>query len=240
MTVPSDPNEAVWQSGETVRDWVATSSRREERAAPQWRRMADLLPYEPDEPFTFADLGAGTGSAARTILDRYPESTAVLADFSHDMMAEAARALAPVAGRYRYVEFDLSVGPWPAGLGDGFGAVVSSLCIHHLTDARKATLFGEILDHLVPGGWFVNYDPVQAIDPVVAEAWQRVEDRRDPSAAARRANRTAEEQARFENHIRHMAPLDVQLQYLIRAGFDGVDAYWKSTEYVVYGGRRPR
>lgn len=239
MTDTPDANKAVWRSDSTVRDWVASSGRREERAAPQWRRMADLLPFGPDEPFTFADLGAGTGPAARAILERYPASTAVLVDFSHEMMAEGARAMEPVSGRYRYVEFDLRQGPWPADLGGGLGAVVSSLCIHHLPDERKAALFGEVGAHLVPGGWFVNYDPVRAPDPVVAEVWQRVEDSRDPEAPVRRANRTPDEQARYENHIRYMAPLDRQLDWLRQAGFEGVDAYWKSTEYALYGGRRP-
>ena len=240
MATTPDANEAIWRSGEMVRDWVADAGRREERAAPQWRRMADLLPFAPDEPFTFVDLGAGTGSAARAILSRYPKSSAVLADFSDSMMAEATRLMAPMAGRYRYVELDLRSGTWPAELSGPFGAVVSSLCIHHLPDERKASLFGEILERLVPGGWFVNYDPVKAPDGVAAEAWERVEDRRDPEAHDRRANRTSEEQERFENHIRHIAPIGVQLGYLSQAGFEGVDAYWKSTEYVVYGGRRPR
>lgn len=235
----ADTNDAVWRSGTVARQWATAAGEREKKAARQWQWMADLLPFEVDKAFTFVDLGAGTGSAARTILERYPASTAVLADFSHEMMAEGASAMADWQGRFRYVEFDLRRGPWPDELAEPFGAVVSSLCIHHLPDDRKAQLFAEIHDHLVPGGWFVNYDPVTAPDPVAAAAWQRVMDRRDPAAPERRKNRTPEEQLRYENHVRYMSPLDRQLDYLRRAGFEGVDAFWKSTEFVVYGGRRP-
>jgi hypothetical protein len=34
------------------------------------------------------------------------------------------------------------------------------MCVHHLPDERKHCLFAEIFDHLVPGGWYLNYDPV--------------------------------------------------------------------------------
>jgi len=234
-----DSNDVVWRSGEVARQWATEAPQREKKTARQWQLMADLLPYEPDETFTFADLGAGTGPVARTILERYPRSTAVLADFSHEMMAEGRLAMADWQGRYRYVEFDLRHGPWPADLGDRLGAVVSSLCIHHLPDERKAKLFREIYDHLAPGGWFINYDPVTAPDPVAEAAWLRVTDRRDPGASARRANRSPEERVRYENHVRHMSPLDRQLGYLRQAGFEGVDAFWKSTEFVVFGGCRP-
>ena len=47
--------------------------------------MAALLPFTEQDAFTFLDLGAGTGAASRAILDVYPRSTAILADFSAAM-----------------------------------------------------------------------------------------------------------------------------------------------------------
>ena len=67
----------------------------------------------------------------------------------------------PYSGRYRYVEFDMSVGAeWPAAIPVALDAVVTSMCVHHLPDERKQGLFAEIFDRLVPGGWYLNYDPV--------------------------------------------------------------------------------
>jgi tRNA (cmo5U34)-methyltransferase len=117
---------------------------------------------------------------------------------------------------------------------------VSSLSVHHLTDERKQGLFAEILGRLVPGGWFLNYDPVRADDPVVAAAWERAGDRDDPEAAGHRHHRTPEQQSRWENHVRYMIPLAQQLEYLRSAGFAGIDVYWKRLDYVIYGGCRPR
>jgi tRNA (cmo5U34)-methyltransferase len=202
--------------------------------------MAELLPFAVDEPFTFADLGAGTGAASRVILDHFTAAQATLADFSAQMMAQGEAELKPYEGRYRYVEFDLAAaGSWPAGLPDPVDAVISSLSVHHLNDARKQSLFAEILAHLAHGGWYLNYDPVAPPDAVVEEAWLRAGDRRDPTAAAKREHRTPEEQFRYENHVRYMIPLDPQLGFLRAAGFEGVDVFWKNLDYVIYGGRRP-
>ncbi|MDA8148222.1 MAG: class I SAM-dependent methyltransferase [Actinomycetota bacterium] len=238
MTTGDDQNAAVWQSRDAVEKWVAVEGEREAARAAQRQLMADLLPFGPDEPFTFLDLGAGTGAAARAVLGSYPRAEAVLADFSDQMMAEGARAMAPYDGRYRYVAFDMITDPWAGTLPDSFDAVVSSQCVHHVSDERKATLFAEIHAHLAPGGWYLNFDPVSADDPIVAAAWRRAADRADPGAAAKAAHRTPDEQARWENHIRYIAPLDRQLGYLRAAGFQAVDVFWKHLDSVIYGGCR--
>ena len=163
MPDTEDTNAAVWKSDIGVSFWKSTQADRERRRAGQRTLLAELLPFAADEPFTFVDLGAGTGAAARIILDHYPAAHAILADFSSQMMAQGEVELEPYEGRYSYVEFDLTkAGDWPAGIPDPVDAAISSLSVHHLNDARKQTLFAEILAHLAPGGWYLNYDPVAA------------------------------------------------------------------------------
>ena len=240
MPDTEDTNAAVWKSDIGVSFWKSTQDERERRRAGQRTLMAELLPFAADEPFTFVDLGAGTGAASRVILDHFTAARAILADFSAQMMEQGEVELKPYEGRYRYAEFDLAAaGSWPAGLPDPVDAVISSLSVHHLADDRKRSLFGEILARLAPGGWYLNYDPVLAPDLVVEEAWLRAADRRDPAAAERRQHRTAEEQFRYENHVRYMIPLEPQLGFLRAAGFEGVDVFWKELDFVIYGGRRP-
>jgi tRNA (cmo5U34)-methyltransferase len=241
MEHPADTNAAIWQSAEAVQAWSAEAGRQERTRATHRQFLAGLLPFGPRQAFTFLDLGAGTGVASRTILQEYPGSAAILADFSAEMRRAGEREMEPFAGRYRYVEFDMAGGgPWPAAIPAALDAVVTSLCVHHLPDERKRALFAEIFGQLAPGGWYLNYDPVRAEDPVVTATWERVNDARDPEAAARRRNRTPLEQARWDNHIRYIIPLGPQLEYLRSAGFEGVDVYWKQLDHVVYGGRRPR
>ncbi len=234
-----DTNAAIWQSGEIVQAFVAEAEAHERKRSAQRRFMAVLLPFSEQDAFTFLDLGAGTGAASRVILDMYPRSTAILADFSAEMMRAGEREMQPFAGRYRYVEFDMTTGQWPAAIPAAIDAIVTSMCVHHLTDERKQGLFAEVFDHLAPGGWYFNFDPVRPPDPAVAATWERVNDHDDPEAAAKRLSRTPEQQARWENHIRYIIPLDQQLAYLRSAGFHGTDVYWKRLESVIYGGYRP-
>lgn len=234
-----DTNAAIWSSDEAIARWTASMDAREAKLAPQWRLIAELLPFAYDAPFRFCDLGAGTGAAARAILSRYPNSEAVLADFSAKMRDEATRVMAPFAGRYRYVELDLLAGSFPETIPADLDAAVTSHCVHHLPDDAKAALFASIHDHLRPGGWYLNFDPVVSSDPVVADAWRRAGDRLDPEAAERARHRTPEEQAHYENHVRHLAPLAPQLGALGAAGFEAVEVYWKQLDAVIFGGRRP-
>ena len=239
MVDNADMNAEIWKSDEVIREWAAMASVRERQRVGHWRMMGELLPFGETDGFTFLDLGAGTGPASKTLLEMYPNSNAILAEFSPPMIAEGTRDLEPFAGRFRYVEFDMLEGTWPDAIPNSVDAVITSLCIHHMPDDRKKGLFAEIFERLVPGGWYVNYDPVTTEDPVVSAAWQRTNDRDNPDAEHRRHNRTPLEQARYENHVRYMIPLEKQLAYFRDAGFEGVDVYWKRLENVIYGGRRP-
>ncbi len=243
MEEPADDNAAIWKSDENIDRWSAETSDRERRRGMHWRTLATMLPFERTDAFTFVDLGAGTGAATRPILELYPQSRAILADFSPQMITAGERALAEFTGRFRYVEFDLSTSKWPGALDGGLELVVTSLAVHHLPDDRKQALFGEIFEHLAPGGWYLNYDPVTSADPIVEATWERVNDRLDPIEADKRRHRGdpghEHEQQRHENHIRYMIPLEQQLGYLRAAGFAGIDVYWKHLENVIYGGCRP-
>lgn len=239
MDLSTDTNASIWKSEEHVRARAARSDERERENAARWRLLGELLPFGEQDAFTFLDLGAGTGSAARAVLDLYPRSTAILSDFSPQMIAVGEEEMAAYAGRYRYVEFDMSTSTWPAAIPAALDVVVSSMCIHHMPDDRKAGLFAEVYAHLAAGGWYLNYDAVSASDPVVAAVWERTTDRRDPESARRRQHRTPQEQVRHENHVRYLIPLPQQLEYLAAAGFAGIDVYWKDLGDVIYGGQRP-
>jgi tRNA (cmo5U34)-methyltransferase len=239
MAKLDDDNAAIWQSAEIAEHWAAEAGRRERMDVVPQRFMASLLPFGEEDEFTFLDLGAGAGAASRAVLDAHPRSTAILADFSASMRSVGEQEMAPYAGRYRYVEYDMSTGDWPATIPAALDAVVTSLCVHHLPDERKQGLFAETFSHLAPGCWYFNYDPVRTEDAIVTATWERVNDARDPERAAKRLHRTPEEQARWDNHVRFISSLPQQLEYLRSAGFHGIDVYWKQLDYVIYGGCRP-
>jgi len=121
-------------------------------------RMLELLGLDPAADFQFVDLGAGAGAVSASIMGRFPQARGVLADISAPMMEAGQSKLAPFAGRYRYVEYDMNGDEWPPELAGPFPAVVSARAIHHLTNARKVALFSRVLSALTPGGVFLNWD----------------------------------------------------------------------------------
>jgi tRNA (cmo5U34)-methyltransferase len=235
----TDTNAEIWKSEEVARSFAAQSAQRESERAQQLTFVARLLPFGPDDTFTFVDLGAGTGAATRAVLSEYPHASAILAEYSEQMAAEGRKLLTDYEGRYRYVEFDMLENAWSDVISERVDAVVSALAIHHLPDARKRSLFGEIRAGLRASGWFINYDPIRAPDDRLEAIWERVNDRFEPTGPFRRANRTPQEQARWENHVRYMIPLAPQLDWLAEAGFVDVDVFWKRLDWVIYGGRNP-
>src|SRR5450756_857842 len=88
MDQSTDTNAAIWKSEEGVKFWTAKTGEREQKRAAQWLLMGEILPFGEQDAFTFLDLGAGTGAAARGLLDLYPRSSAILTDFSPQMMGE--------------------------------------------------------------------------------------------------------------------------------------------------------
>src|ERR1700742_679257 len=93
--VSEDTNAAVWKSDIGVSCWKSREGGQPGRDAERRLMMPELLPFAADEAFTFVDLGAGTGAAARTVLDHYPAARAVLADFAPPMMAPRPLHVAP-------------------------------------------------------------------------------------------------------------------------------------------------
>ena len=79
------------------------------------------------------DLGAGTGSTSRAVLDAHPDAHLVLVDENPGMLA-VARELLPPENIEQEVVADLSE-PLPPG---PFDLVVSALAIHHLDGAGSA------------------------------------------------------------------------------------------------------
>ena len=95
------------------------------------------------------DLGAGDGVLAAALLARFPAATLTALDGSESMRAAASARLASFGDRARVAAFDLSALAWWDRM---FGAhlVVSSLCLHHLNDAKKQYLYKAAADRIAP------------------------------------------------------------------------------------------
>ncbi len=107
---------------------------------------------------TVLDLGTGTGTTARRVLEVLPGARLVGVDESAEMLA-AARAVLPASAELRVGRLEDALPPGP------FDLVVSALAVHHLDGPGKADLFERVAAVLRPEGRFVLGDVVVPADP---------------------------------------------------------------------------
>lgn len=130
------------------------------KVIPDYPRMVAALvsavPFDREAQIRVVDLGCGTGTVAKAILETFPHASITCVDLAENMIAAAKAKLARhsgveyVVGNFRTFSFDRT-----------YDVVVSSLALHHLvTDAEKRDFYKRIFDGLPNGGVFFNADVV--------------------------------------------------------------------------------
>jgi SAM-dependent methyltransferase len=153
--------------------------RRQECLAAMLDVLAELLPAGP---WRLLDLGAGTGSLSRALLDRFPEATIVALDLDPVLMAIGQGAPGEGGGRLTWRQIDLRAPDWPDRLGAGsdrvFDAVVSLATLHHFSNRELASIYGALGTLVRPGGLVLNAEGLAAGPPTSHLARQFDEARR--------------------------------------------------------------
>ncbi len=189
------------------------------RASLPWKDTAyeHLLEFVSAAPRRVLDLGTGDGLVAARIVESRPDAEVVACDFSAEMLSRARARFVGVTA-VTVVEHDLD-DPLPNSWGT-FDAVVSAFAIHHVVDARKRGLYGEVFDRLEPGGVFCNLEHVaSATVPLHEEFLRVIGAEEDPS--------------------NKLASVDAQLEWLRDVGFHDVDCHYKWREVALLAGVKP-
>jgi tRNA (cmo5U34)-methyltransferase len=216
--------------------------------AEQLATLLTLLPYGRQERFRAVEVGCGEGALSYAILEAFPHATITALDGSEQMRTQTAGSLARFGARAQVAPFDLAATDWLAHT-DGAGAVVSSLCVHHLSGEGKRRLFGNLATRLAPRGALLIADlvaPQRAeAGALFAATWDR--------AAERQSLAEAGSPAPFERFVAthwnyylypdpfdQPSPLFDQLTWLREAGFAVVDCFWLQAGHAIYGGYMQR
>jgi tRNA (cmo5U34)-methyltransferase len=184
---------------------------------------------QPGPMRTVLDLGTGTGTLAAMVAEAYPEAQLTLLDGAPAMVEKAVTNLGARTAAALVQDF---AEPFPAG---PFDAIVSSLAIHHLDDAGKASLYSRSLEALRPGGAFVNAEQVLGDTPALdALLWRWHEHE------ARALGATDEQWAAAVERMTHdrCATVGTNLELLRDAGFEDVSAHFADGRFAVLAGRR--
>jgi tRNA (cmo5U34)-methyltransferase len=218
-----------------------------EIAVPRRREMTatliSLVPFAEDEAFRIVEIGSGEGLLAEALLDRFARATLLALDGSESMRHAMKSRTSRFADRVQVRPFELGALDW-WDLMRGADLVVSSLCLHHLNDAKKQYLYKAVAERLSARGAFLIADLVEpghaAARRLAADAWDR--SAQDQALATGEPDRFALFVDAGWNHYRFPDPADRpsplfhQLVWLKHAGFATVDCVWMFAGHAVFGG----
>jgi tRNA (cmo5U34)-methyltransferase len=201
------------------------------------------IPYGTTDAFRIVDIGAGEGRLDAAVLESFPRATLLALDGSESMRTLAARKLEQFGSRAKVRPFELAALDW-WDLMHGADVVVSSLCLHHLNDAKKQYLFRAVADRISLRGAFIVADLVEPQQPIIcrlfADQWDAAA--RAQAAAIDAADAFDEFETQRWNHFRfpdaadQPSPLFFQLMWLKHAGFAIADCVWAMAGHVVFAG----
>ena len=216
-------------------------------AVPRHQEMMATLvsaaPFTAEDAIRIVEIGAGDGRFADVLLECFPRAMLLALDGSESMRAATTARTARFSDRIHVRAFELDTLDW-WDVMHGADLVVSSLCLHHLNDAKKQYLYKAIAERLTVRGALLIADLVEpshsAGRRLAADSW-------DASARAQAdAARAPEGFAAFVenrwNHYRFPDPMDRpaalfhHLVWLKHAGFTVVDCFWLYAGHAVYGG----
>ena len=211
-----------------------------EAIVPRYDELHDAIlnapPHERGSEIRVLELGAGTGELTAKLLTRFPKSSVLVVDHSEQMLEQAERKLETFGDRAT-----LERGAFPddypdAASADEFDLVISSLAVHHLSEADKRALFEAIRDALAPGGWFLNGDVVRFDAPHLEELSGDMIENWVRSKGWEEADFMDEWEA--SDDYDDPSTLTDQLIWLRESGFDCVTPIWQYYNFAVYGGQK--
>ena len=236
----------VWKQSEVVNRYL--SSRVAIPMVPeQIGIMMSLLKSRQQPVRNFIDLGCGDGILAAAILNEYPSSRGVLADFSEPMLAQAREQLKGFASQLVFENLDYGDRLWVSRMQAyaPFDAIVSGYSIHHQPDARKRGIYAEIHSLLEPGGWFINIEHIAAKARLTTELFNdHIIDHWYEQEKSKGGTKTREELAdtfmnRPDRDANILAPVELQCDWLREIGYEQVDCYFRIYELAVFAGCKP-
>jgi len=185
----------------------------------------------PDNSLSVLDIGAGTGLMSAFLLQKYPDATLTLMDFSEKML-DVARKRFAAKPNVRYVVSDYS----DSDLGGPFDIICSALSIHHLPASGKQQLFRRIHSALTPGGLFVNADQAEGETHYFSERYLSYWN--DFLNSGPLKGKEHETILKRRNELDRNEKLSLQLQWLRDAGFRDVDVVYKNRTFIVTVARK--
>jgi tRNA (cmo5U34)-methyltransferase len=194
--------------------------------------MINLLAFKKAKP-RFLEIGGGLGVFSSMILKKYPQARFVLSDGSSEMIFNAKKRLTKYKSNITFLQRDINHTDWFEGITGSFDAIVSSWCLHYLSDDRRKPFFKEIYKLLKPSGIFVYSCSIQPENKKFLRLYNEIETSRIKGSFMKLGMDISESQIQEmadEGHSRariNPAYFDEYLKFMKSAGFSSSGCVWK-------------
>jgi SAM-dependent methyltransferase len=145
-----------WHSYDYVQAWI------EQRQTPgnEQQQIITAVNAAQNPQLKFLDLGAGWGRFSKAILENFPGSSGVAADYSEPMIEAAKQSFAGLEDRISLLKLDISESGSIKNLPTKFDLIFSHQTLHHFDSVSLGRIYGEAREALAPHGQFLNIDRV--------------------------------------------------------------------------------
>jgi tRNA (cmo5U34)-methyltransferase len=205
----------------------------------------EMLPFPKTAALRAIDLGIGTGYFTEQFLKHFPNSRVLGIDGAQAMIELAKARLRSLTSRVQFAIGDFQklqeLAP-DAGTAD---VVFSAYALHHLSRPDKEAVLRQVVELLVPGGWFVNADLIVADSPELESRLQELR----VAGIVERAHGADSRFADSASTCRFLADLEKNerdqpltlaedLALLGSSGLRHVAAFWLEYRELVSGGQK--
>ena len=205
----------------------------------------EVLPFPKTAALRAIDLGIGTGYFTERFLKQFPNSRVLGIDGAQAMIELAKARLTSLASRVQFVIGDFRKLQELAAAAGTVDVVFSAYALHHLSRPDKETVLRQVVELLVPGGWFVNADLIIADSPELESRLQQIRVAGIVERARGLDNRFADSAStrRFLADLERKEadqPLTLaeDLEILRSSALKNVSAMWLEYRELVSGGQK--
>lgn len=205
----------------------------------------EVLPFPRTAALRAMDLGIGTGYFTEQFLNHFPNSRVLGIDGAQAMVELAKARLKSLASRVEFVIGDFRKLQELASVGCTVDVVFSAYALHHLSRPDKEKVARQVVELLVPAGWFVNADLILADSPELESRLQELRVAGIVKRAAGSDNRFTNSAStrRFladleKNERDQLLTLAEDLALLRNSGLKNVSAFWLEYRELVSGGQK--
>lgn len=205
----------------------------------------EVLPISRTTALRAIDLGMGTGYFSERFLEEFPNSRVLGIDGAPAMIELAKARLKSLKSRVEFVVGDFRKLQELAHDAGTVDIVFSAYALHHLSRSDKETVLRQVVELLVPGGWFINADLIVADSPEQESRLQQIRIagivERAGGADSRFADSASTRQFLEDLEVKEAdqpLTLDEDLALLRNSGLKNVSAFWLEYRELVCGGEK--